>query len=173
MTSTQGIPTHYVLAPAAHHDVTVAPELLESYQPYFPKSILSLGDKGYVGLQKRLQNSNDFRLIIQQRTNQTPNNEHEKAFLGIFRKTIETVNSLAGQFNIQFTRAKSAFGLTNRIIAKITALTLCIFINYLAKLPHCATNFNLKQSVNLLETHFCLYSLFIPMPEDLPIHAQK
>jgi Transposase DDE domain len=25
MTSTQGIPTHYVLAPASHHDVTIAP----------------------------------------------------------------------------------------------------------------------------------------------------
>lgn len=132
MTSTQGIPTHYVLAPAAHHDVVIAPELLESYQT----NILCIGDKGYVGLQKRLDNSVDFQLIIQKRDNQTPNTPVERAFLGTFRKTIETVNAmLTDQFNIQFTRAKSAWGLTNRIIAKITALTLGIYLNFIANLP--------------------------------------
>lgn len=65
-----------------------------------------------------------------------PNTPIEKAFLGIFRKTIETTNSLlAGQFNIQFCRAKSAWGLTNRVIAKITALTLSIFLSYCFELP--------------------------------------
>jgi hypothetical protein len=132
LTSTQGIPTHYVLAPAAHHDVVIAPELLESYT----KHILTIFDKGYVGLQKRLTNPQDYQLIIQKKENQEPNTPTEKAFLGIFRKTIETTNSLlAGQFNLQFTRAKSAWGLTNRVIAKVTSLTLSIYLNYLIGEP--------------------------------------
>jgi len=132
MTSTQGVPMHYVLAPARHHDVAIAPELLESYR----KNILTIGDKGYVGLGKRLANPNDFRLIIQQRDNQTPNTRAEKAFLGIFRKTIETANAmLSEQFNIQYTRAKSAWGLTSRVTAKITALTFGIYLNYITELP--------------------------------------
>lgn len=132
MTSTQGIPTHYVLAAASHHDVNIAPELLETYRT----NILTLCDKGYVGLSKKLTNPYEHQLIIQKRENQEPNSPIEKAFLGVFRKTIETTNAiLAGQFNLQFTRAKSAWGLSNRVIAKITSLTLAIYINYIAQLP--------------------------------------
>ena len=40
-------------------------------------------------------------------------------FLGVFRKTIESTNALlAGQFNIQFTRAKSAWGLLIELLLK-------------------------------------------------------
>lgn len=132
MVTTQGIPTNYVLAPAAHHDVVVAPELLESC----PNKVLTMGDKGYVGVEKRLTNQENHDLIIQKRQNQKPNTNLEKAFLGIFRKTIETVNSLlTEQMNIQYTRAKSAWGLTNRIIAKITALTFAIYLNYRTEKP--------------------------------------
>lgn len=132
MTSTQGIPTHYVLAAASHHDVTIAPELLETYRT----NILTLCDKGYVGLHKKLSKPDEHHLIIQKRDNQESNSAIEKAFLGIFRKTIETTNAiLAGQFNLQFTRAKSAWGITNRITAKITSLTLAIYINFIAQLP--------------------------------------
>lgn len=132
MTSTQAIPTHYVLAAASHHDVNIAPELLETHRT----NILTLCDKGYVGLSKKLNNPTEHHLIIQKRETQEPNSAIEKAFLGIFRKTIETTNAiLAGQFNLQFTRAKSAWGLTNRVIAKITSLTLAIYINFIAQLP--------------------------------------
>ena len=97
LTSTQGIPTHYVLTPASQHDVVIAPELLETYR----KHTLTLFDKGYIGLQKRLSNSQDYQLIIQKRENQEPNIPTEKTFLGVFRKTIETTNALlAGQFNL-------------------------------------------------------------------------
>ncbi|SFF57997.1 hypothetical protein, partial [Thermoflexibacter ruber] len=98
--------------------------------------ILAIGDKGYVGLGKRLENTLDYELIIQNRANQVANTATEKAFLGIFRKTIETVNSiLTEQFNIQYTRAKSAWGLTNRIIAKITSLTFAIYLNFITQQP--------------------------------------
>ena len=132
LVTTQGLPAHYVVAPSSHHDVVLGSEVLESYRKY----TLTLFDKGYVGLEKRLTNPDDYQLIIQKKANQTPNTSIEKAFLGTFRKTIETTNALlAGQFNLQFCRAKSAWGLTNRIIAKITALTLSIYINYCLDLP--------------------------------------
>ncbi len=38
----QGVPVHYVLAPASYHDVTVAPELLQTYRP----NIVVGADKG-------------------------------------------------------------------------------------------------------------------------------
>lgn len=133
MVTTTGVPVHYVLAPAAFHDVVVAPDLLETYQ----KNIITLGDKGYFGIQKRLNNPEQHQVIIQARDNQKKQNtKTEKKLLGLFRKTIETTNSLlAGQFNIQFTRAKSVRGLTSRIIAKITAITFAIYLNYVAKMP--------------------------------------
>jgi Transposase DDE domain len=48
ITSTQGIPTHYVLAPASHHDVTIAPEFLESYK----NNILLIGTKAMLDYKK-------------------------------------------------------------------------------------------------------------------------
>jgi hypothetical protein len=97
MATTTGAPVHYVLTPAAHHDVAIVPELIETYH----KNILILGDKGYVGLEKRLHKPQDYQLIIQARDNMTVQNTAiEKRFLGVFRKTIESTNALLdGQFN--------------------------------------------------------------------------
>jgi hypothetical protein len=123
----QGVPVHYVLAPAAYHDVNVAVDLVETYQP----NIIIGSDKGYIGLQKRMQHPENFKLIIPPRDNQENNlSKEEKWFLAKYRKMVETTNSmLSEQFNIQYTRAKSKWGLTNRIIAKITGLTLAIYLN--------------------------------------------
>lgn len=129
----QGIPVHYVLAPAAYHDVDVAVDLVESYRQQ-----ISIGsDKGYVGLQKKLQSPDNLHLIIPPRKNQVNNLTYdEKLFLKKYRKKVETTNSLLSeQLNIQYTRAKSKFGLTNRIIAKLTSLTLAAYLNFLMDEP--------------------------------------
>ena len=132
LVTTQGIPAHFVLAPASHHDVSLAPEMLQSYR----NLITVLGDKGYVGLEKKLKDKTDYQLIIQKRSNQIPNTKSEKKWLAIFRKTIETTNSqLAEQFNLQYSRAKSAWGLNSRVVYKIAAYTISIFINFMAGLP--------------------------------------
>lgn len=123
---------HFVLAPASHHDVKVAPELLESYR----SGITVGGDKGYVGLDKLLDPNFDCKLVVQNRQNQAPNTAREKCFLALFRKIVETTNSqLTEQFNIQYTRAKSAWGLMSRVIGKITAHTLAVYLNILAGRP--------------------------------------
>lgn len=132
MVTTQGIVAHFVLAPGSHHDVTVAPELLESYRT----DIVVGADKGYVGLGKRLSHPIDYQLIVQSKSNQSPNTALERAFLARFRKLIETTNAqLSEQFNMQYTRAKSAWGLMSRVINKLTAHTLAIYLNSLADRP--------------------------------------
>ena len=80
MVTTQGIVTHFVLAPGSHHHVTVAPELLETYRP----DIIVGADKGYVGLAKRLNHPIDYQLIVQSKSNQTPNTAFEKSFWLVF-----------------------------------------------------------------------------------------
>jgi len=129
----QGIPVHYVLAPAAHHDVEVAPDLVQTYR----QSITIGSDKGYVGLEKKLQHPENLNLIIPPRGNQENKlTKEEKCFLAKYRKIVETTNSLlTEQFNIQYSRAKSKWGLTNRIIAKLTALTFSAFLNFLMDEP--------------------------------------
>jgi hypothetical protein len=52
------------------------------------------------------------------------------------RFIIETVNSqLSQQFNIQRNHARSFWGLTSRLHAKLTAHTLCIYLNRLLEVP--------------------------------------
>jgi hypothetical protein len=133
MVTHQGIPVEYVLAPARHHDVSVAPELVESY-----RSNIRIGtDKGYVGLHKQLQPSQQVHLVIKPRDNQVSwLSKEEKAFLYKYRSVVETTNSLLSeQFNIQRTRAISARGLMARVATKITSLTLAIFLNFISDEP--------------------------------------
>lgn len=132
MVTTQGVVAHFVVAAGSHHDVTIAPELLESYR----QQLIVGADKGYVGLAKRLSSSADYQLVIRQRDNQTPNTAEEQLFLGRFRKIVETTNAqLAEQFQMQYCRAKSAWGLMSRVINKLTAHTLAVFLNKLAERP--------------------------------------
>lgn len=125
----QGTVAHFVLAPTSYHDVKVAPELLESYR----SGITAGGDKGYIGLDKSLTPSFNCRLVVQNRRNQAPITAEEETFLALFRKVVETTNSqLAEQFNIQYTRANSAWGLRSRVICQITAHTLAVYLSMLA-----------------------------------------
>lgn len=133
MVSSEGIPVHFVLAPAAPHDVSLAPEVLESY-----RQGITIGfDKGYVGLHKKLLRLEDYNLIVQQRNNQKEQlSKEEKSFLRQFRSIVETTNSLLSeQFNLQYTRAKSKRGLIHRVTAKIMSLTFAIFLNFLMGEP--------------------------------------
>lgn len=132
MVNTQGVIAHFVLAPASHHDVTVAPELLESYR----QGVVIGADKGYVGLANRLEYPTDYQLVIHRRENQTPNTAEELCFLARYRKLIETTNSqLTEQFQMQRSRAKSAWGLMSRVVHKIAAHTMAVFLNSLADRP--------------------------------------
>jgi hypothetical protein len=56
--------------------------------------------------------------------------------LALFRKIVETTNAqLSEQFNMQYSRTKSAWGLMSRVISKITAHTLAVYLNALTERP--------------------------------------
>jgi IS5 family transposase len=126
-----GIVVNFVLAPARHHDVNLATEVMENYQ-----NLTVGGDKGYVSqaLQEDMRLNQQIQLITRKRQNQKEQNTtSEKWFLAKFRKIIETVNSsLTEQFHIAKIRARTLWGLFSKIISKITSFTLGIYFNKLS-----------------------------------------
>ena len=92
-----------------------------------------IGDKGYLSAEYQLDlfTSNQIKLEVPMRVNQ---HDYEKQPY-IFRKTrkrIETLFSqLCDQFMIRRNYAKSFDGYKNRILSKITALTVIQMINKL------------------------------------------
>ena len=85
---------------------------------------------------KLLTHPADYQIIVQNRTNQSPNTAFETAFLCRFHKLIETTNAqLSKQFNMQYSRTKSAWGLMSRVVSKLTAHILAIYLNALANRP--------------------------------------
>lgn len=134
LVSIEGIPVDCVLAPAAPHDVTLAPEVLEGHE-----RIVVGGDKGYVGqeLAEHLWLESALQLISRKRRNQhQQNTPSETWFLNRFRKMIETVNSiLTEQFHLAKPRARKLWGLASRVISKLTSFTFALYINKLLGRP--------------------------------------
>jgi hypothetical protein len=98
-----------------------------------------LGDKGYISAAKAAEfwEKNRIRLRTIPRSNQkqqaSPAFRH---FHNAVRQLIETVNSqLAGQLGIEKNYAHSFWGLCTRLYTKLTAHTLCIYINRLLGKP--------------------------------------
>jgi len=117
---------NFVLAPAAPHDVTVAPDAIEGTQ-----SLLYFLDKGYIGLEKEI--NADYQLVIPKRANQkTQNPPYDKALLKNIRSQIETVNNLLSELFVQNLRAKSYLGL----IARVNQVILLYFIIQLFNQAH-------------------------------------
>ncbi len=125
-----GVIRTFSLAAASEHDITVAPELLgEEWDR------VVLGDKGYISapLAQALQEERQVTLLTPSRNNQRT--QRDPAFarlLNGMRQVIETVNDqLEDQFRIGRNHARTFGGLCARLASKLTAHTLCIYINRL------------------------------------------
>lgn len=94
-----------------------------------------LGDKAYISASKaaELWKKNRVRLSTLPRSNQKEQvPDTFKHLHNAVRQLIETVNSqLSAQFAIEKNFAHSFWGLCSRLYAKLTAHTLCIYINRL------------------------------------------
>ena len=94
-----------------------------------------LGDKGYISapLARALQAERQVTLVTPQRRNQTPVRDPAVTRLvNGMRQTIETVNDqLAEQFRIGRNHAHTFGGLCARLASKLTAHTVCVYINRL------------------------------------------
>ena len=125
-----GVIRDCVLAPASVNDHLVAPDLLGEC-----RDLVVLGDKGYIdaALVQALRDEQGVTLATPLRRNQRV--QRDPAFvrlLNSFRQVIETVNDqLTDQLNIGRNHAHTFAGLCARLASKLTAHTLCVYINRL------------------------------------------
>ena len=118
-----GVIRDVALAPAHAADGISAAELLEAHQ-----DLTVLGDKGYISeaLATALRIERHIRLLTLPRANQTVQPPVEMRHRhNHLRQLVETVNSqLDQQFAIETNHAHSFWGLTARLLTKLTAHTL-------------------------------------------------
>ena len=129
-----GVILDFELAPANEADLTVGVELLEQHT-----DLTVYGDKGYISatVAAELLASNRLRLLTLPRANQkTQVPAPVRKTFNAVRQIIETVNGqLTEQFQIEQNHAHTFWGLCTRLYTKLTAHTLCIFINRLLGKP--------------------------------------
>ena len=129
-----GLILDFELAPANATDLNVGFELLSEHS-----GLEVIGDKGYIDAFKadELWRFNRIRLRTLPRRNQKKQLPKElRRLYNSVRQIIETVNGqLTEQLNIETNHAHSFRGLCARLYTKLTAHTLCIYINRLLGRP--------------------------------------
>jgi hypothetical protein len=125
-----GVILDFELAPASATDGTVGFELLAEHT-----DLEVIGDKAYINQAKaeELWRQNRIRLRTLPRRNQKQQLAPEiRRGINSVRQMIETVNGqLTAQFHIETNHAHTFWGLCTRLYTKLTAHTLCIYINRL------------------------------------------
>lgn len=131
-----GVIVDFHLAPAHVADRTIGAELLAEHT-----DLTVLGDKGYISapLAADLAATNQVYLLTPLRRNQQ---RHLPAalvrLLNAERQIIETVHDqLTEQFHVDTNHAYSFWGLCARLYTKLTAHTLCIYLNRLLGKANC------------------------------------
>lgn len=129
-----GLILDFELAPANATDLQVGFELLAQHT-----DLEVLGDKGYISADKaaELWRHNHIRLQTLPRRNQKQQlSRRAKRVINAVRQIIETVNGqLVEQFHIEINHAHTFWGLCTRLYSKLTAHTLCIYLNRLLGNP--------------------------------------
>lgn len=132
--SLSGVILDFELSAANCSDLEAGFELLSEHT-----DLEVLGDKGYISAEKaaELWEKNRIRLRTIPRANQKQQvSEAYRHFHNAIRQLIETVNSqLSGQLDIEKNYAHTFWGLCTRLYSKLTAHTLCIYINRLLGKP--------------------------------------
>jgi hypothetical protein len=129
-----GVILDFELAPANASDLEVGFEMLIEHT-----DLEVLGDKGYIGAEKaaylRQYNRLDLRTLPRRnQTAQVPAAYRQPH--NAVRQIIETVNDqLTEQFHVEINHAHSFGGLCTRLYSKLTAHTLCIYLNRLLGNP--------------------------------------
>ena len=136
LVTASGVIVDFELAPACETDLAVGYELLSNHQN---KQVI--GDKAYISTQVKdqLAQLNRIDLITAPRRNQKQQiSTQTKRWINQIRQIVETVNGqLSQQFHTQNNHAHSFWGLCSRLYAKLTAHTLCIYLNQLSKKEAC------------------------------------
>ena len=131
-----GVILDFVLAPANVHDLTVGAELLAEQ-----RDLLALGDKAYysAAVAAALQAEVGVTLFALPRASQQV--QLPPAVVALHtrcRQIIETVNEqLSDPLHLEENHAKTFWGLCSRLYSKLTAHTLCVYLNRLLGHPDC------------------------------------
>jgi hypothetical protein len=129
-----GLILDFELAPANVSDLEVGFEMLSEHT-----DLTVLGDKAYISVEKaaELFSQNRIRLLTLPRSNQKVQLPAEqRIFLNGVRQMIETVNhQLSEIFQVEINHAHTFWGLCTRLYSKLTAHTLCIYLNRLLGKP--------------------------------------
>lgn len=129
-----GVILDFELAPAHATDLEVGFELLLEHT-----DLVVLGDKAYISAEKaaELWQQNRLQLKTLPRRNQkTQLSPYWTHVYNAMRQIIETVNGqLSEQFHIEKNHAHTFWGLCTRLYTKLTAHTLCIYLNRLLGNP--------------------------------------
>jgi len=125
-----GLILDFVLVPANETDLKAGLDLLFEHT-----DLNVIGDKAYISAEiaQELWDNNRVRLQTLPRKNQKAQLPKPiRRLVNAVRQMIETVNGqLSDQFNIERNHAHTFWGLCARLYTKLTAHTLCIFINRL------------------------------------------
>ncbi len=134
LTTAGGLILDFELAPASVFDLTIGRELLAQHSHCHV-----IGDKAYISAEvaDELWQHNRIRLHTLPRRNQKRQLPSSvRRLYNSLRQTVETVSSqLVEQFQIETNHAHTFHGLCARLYTKLTAHTLCIYINRLMGLP--------------------------------------
>jgi IS5 family transposase len=130
-----GVVLNFHLAPANANDLQVGIELLSEHA-----DLDVLGDKAYISAAEAaaLWQQRRIRLTTLPRRNMKQQLPRAVArAINSARQIVETVNGqLAEQFHIETNHAHTFWGLCARLFTKLTAHTLCIYVNRLLGNPH-------------------------------------
>jgi hypothetical protein len=128
LVSLGGVILDFELAPANVSDLTVGAELLAEQ-----RDLAALGDKAYISAAAaaELRTAAGVTLLTVPRQNQRA--QCSAAFAALharWRQIIETVNQqLSGHLHVEENHAKTFEGLCARLYSKLTAHTLCVYLN--------------------------------------------
>jgi DDE family transposase len=129
-----GVILDFMLAPANVLELHAGIELLEEHT-----DLGAVGDKAFISapMAARLWEENRVRLHTLPRRNQRRQvSPAVRRLVNGARQIIETVTAqLAEQFAIEVNHAQSFWGLTARLLTKLTAHTLCVYLNRLRGKP--------------------------------------
>ena len=132
LVTASGVIIDFVLAPASETDLSVGNQLLSGH---YNKQVI--GDKAYIStdIKEELARVNGIDLITIPRRNQKQQiSRQTKRWINQIRQIVETVNGqLTQQFHIKKNHAHTFWGVCTRLYAKLTAHTLCIYLNQLNK----------------------------------------
>lgn len=132
--SLNGLILDFELTPANCSDLEAGFEMLGEHT-----DLEVLGDKAYISAAKAAELWEKNRICLRTLPRSNQKQQVSQAFRHLhntLRQLVETVNSqLSGQLGIEKNYAHSFWGLCTRLYSKLTAHTLCIYINRLLGKP--------------------------------------